>query len=74
MTDLVNADGADGDLARVDRPAAHPPPPIGGHVVGAHLAGLNLALALATVPPPTFKMLAGLDRSPSGVSHFLAFR
>ncbi len=66
MTDSVNADRADLELAPVDRPSARPSPqPAGRYVIGAHLAGLNSALALAAAPSPAFKVLAGLDRHPS---------
>lgn len=69
MTDLPDKSAAPpavaGDRATDGAPARRSSGPTGRYVVGAHLAGLNSALALAMPQSPAFSVLAGLDRHPS---------
>lgn len=69
MTDLPDNSAAPPTVVgkgATDRgPARGPSGPTGRYVVGAHLAGLNSALALATPQSPAFNVLVGLDRHPA---------
>lgn len=68
MTDLPDRSAAPpamgGDTPTDRAPARRTSGSTGRYVVGAHLAGLNSALALTIPQSPAFKVLAGLDRHP----------